>query len=61
VEVRHDRDVAEIEQPVQIRPEQDPVPHVVSAAEGVWLDVRGLENGKRVLACDGTGAAGRRR
>jgi hypothetical protein len=41
-----DRDVAEIEQRVQIRPEQDPVPHVVSTAEGVWLDVRGLENGR---------------
>src|SRR5690606_21878483 len=47
------RDVAAVEQPVDVGAEKEPVREVVWAASSVGDDVGGLQRRERVLACDG--------
>ena len=53
-EFRCDRDVAGVEQAVKIRPQQQPISHIVRPAVRVGTDVGSLDSGKRVLLGDGT-------
>ena len=54
VAIRVDRDIAGIEQLVDVGPQEDTVGNVVRVRVGPLDDMRGFKDGQRVLPADGT-------
>lgn len=52
-----DGDVAQVEEAVDVGPEQEAVRHLVSASLGIGPHMRGIQNGERSLARDGAAPA----
>src|SRR5688572_13351849 len=52
--LRCNRDVALIEEPVQVGPKQNAIADIVGTMLRVRLDVRSLQSGQRMLLCDRT-------